>query len=63
MLTCGTFVRGWRCSLCGTDHREPELRLFRYNNPLGACPRCEGSGRVTALEADDDSIVARGRER
>ncbi len=55
-----TFVRGWRCSQCGTDHREPQLRLFRYSSPLGACPRCEGSGRVIELEPDLDPIAAEG---
>ena len=37
-----TYVRGWRCSRCGTDHLEPQPNLFRYNSPLGACPVCEG---------------------
>jgi excinuclease ABC subunit A len=45
-----TFFRGWRCSRCGSDHLEPEPRLFRFNNPLGACPACEGFGRVIDLD-------------
>ena len=48
-------MRGWRCSQCGTDHLEPETNLFRYNSPLGACPRCEGSGR--GIELDLGRIV------
>ena len=40
---------------CGTDHLEPEPNLFRYNSPLGACPRCEGFGRV--IELDLERIV------
>jgi len=50
-----TYVRGWRCSRCGTDHLEPQPNLFRYNSPLGACPACEGSGR--AMELDLGRIV------
>jgi excinuclease ABC subunit A len=45
-----TFVRGWRCSRCGTDHIEPQPALFRYNSPLGACPVCEGTGKTTELD-------------
>jgi excinuclease ABC subunit A len=47
-----TFVRGWRCSVCGTDHIEPQVNLFRYSSALGACPRCEGTGRVIELDLD-----------
>jgi len=43
-----TFVRGWRCARCGTDHVEPQPNLFRWTSPLGACPRCEGLGEVDA---------------
>ena len=49
--TC-TFVRGWRCSQCGADHLEPEINLFRFNSPLGACRRCEGSGWGIVLDLE-----------
>jgi excinuclease ABC subunit A len=45
-----TFYQGWRCSRCGADYPEPDPRLFRYNSPLGACPTCEGFGRVIDLD-------------
>jgi excinuclease ABC subunit A len=45
-----TYVRGWRCSRCSTDHLEPEPNLFRYNTALGACPVCEGFGRTIELD-------------
>ncbi len=45
-----TYVRGWRCAHCGTDHIEPQPNLFRYNSPLGACPVCEGLGRTMELD-------------
>ncbi len=41
-----TFVRGWRCSRCGTEHAEPQPNLFRFNRALGACPVCEGFGQL-----------------
>ena len=47
-----TFYRGWRCPGCGADYPAPEPRLFRYNSPLGACPECEGFGRVETLDLD-----------
>ncbi len=46
------FVRGWRCSRCGTEHAEPQPNLFRFNRPLGACPTCEGFGRLNELDLD-----------
>jgi excinuclease ABC subunit A len=45
-----TYVRGWRCSHCGTDHIEPQPDLFRYNSALGACPVCEGTGQTVELD-------------
>jgi len=45
-----TYVRGWRCSQCGTDHLEPQPNLFRYNSALAACPLCEGFGRMMELD-------------
>jgi excinuclease ABC subunit A len=45
-----TFVRGWRCGQCGTDHLEPRPALFHYNSAYGACPRCEGLGQTMELE-------------
>ncbi len=31
---------------------EPTPHLFNYNNPFGACPRCEGYGRVMGIDPD-----------
>ncbi|MGE5757140.1 MAG: excinuclease ABC subunit UvrA, partial [Planctomycetaceae bacterium] len=47
-----TFYQGWRCGRCGVDYPEPDPRLFRYNSPMGACPTCEGFGRVIDLDLD-----------
>jgi excinuclease ABC subunit A len=32
------------CSLCGYSLPELEPRLFSFNNPVGACPTCDGLG-------------------
>ncbi len=46
------FHRKRRCPRCGLDQADPDPRLFRYNSPLGACPACEGYGRVVDLDLD-----------
>jgi excinuclease ABC subunit A len=32
------------CSICGYSLQELEPRLFSFNNPVGACPSCDGLG-------------------
>ncbi|MBF0455910.1 MAG: excinuclease ABC subunit UvrA [Magnetococcales bacterium] len=32
------------CADCGISYPEIEPRLFSFNNPFGACPRCDGLG-------------------
>ena len=41
-----------RCDRCDIDYPEPVPRLFNFNNPLGACPGCEGFGDVTKIDMD-----------
>src|SRR6266550_8476647 len=40
------FSAKFSCPLC--DYALPELepRLFSFNNPMGACPRCDGLGAI-----------------
>jgi len=40
------FSEGFECKNCGLKSREPEPRLFSFNNPFGACPRCQGFGNT-----------------
>ncbi|QDU90566.1 UvrABC system protein A [Pirellulimonas nuda] len=56
--------RAWRqrrfsnrlcCEGCGREYAEPQPQLFNFNNPLGACPACEGFGSI--VEEDLDLIV------
>jgi len=36
----------------GMTFEEPTEHLFSFNNPLGACPRCEGYGRTIGIDED-----------
>ena len=47
-----TFVRGWRCSVCGADHHRAAGQLVSLSEFPGACPRCEGLGQVIDLDLD-----------
>ena len=41
-----------RFELDGMRFDEPKPLLFNYNNPFGACPKCEGYGRTIGIDAD-----------
>jgi excinuclease ABC subunit A len=41
-----TFNERFECKNDGTVYQEPEPRLFSFNNPYGACPRCQGFGNT-----------------
>lgn len=38
----------------GITFEEPSVHLFGFNNPLGACPRCEGYGKIIGI---DENLV------
>jgi len=40
------FSTAYECRTCHKPGREPEPRLFSFNNPFGACPRCQGFGNT-----------------
>ncbi|MCZ2155680.1 MAG: excinuclease ABC subunit UvrA [Bryobacterales bacterium] len=42
------FSEKFVCRNCdaGIEFADPEPRLFSFNNPFGACPRCQGFGNV-----------------
>ncbi len=46
------FSSGLNCERCGRAFQTPEPALFSYYSPLGACPKCEGFGRVVELDLD-----------
>ena len=39
----------------GLTFEEPSIHLFSFNNPIGACPVCEGYGRTIGI--DEDLVV------
>ncbi|MBX9853586.1 MAG: excinuclease ABC subunit UvrA [Cytophagaceae bacterium] len=41
-----------RFELDGITFEEPSLNLFSFNNPYGACKRCEGFGSVLGIDED-----------
>src|SRR5256714_9930071 len=41
-----TFNERFECKNDGTVYQVPEPRLFSFNNPYGACPRCQGFGNT-----------------
>lgn len=38
--------------LDGIEFQEPSINFFSFNNPLGACPTCEGFGQVLGIDPD-----------
>ena len=49
------FSSAFECSDCHRAYREPEPRLFSFNNPYGACPRCQGFGNT--IDFDPNLII------
>ena len=46
------FSQRFECKNDGTRYDEPEPRLFSFNNPYGACPRCQGFGNTIDFDLD-----------
>jgi excinuclease ABC subunit A len=44
------FNRSFSCNRCGRNFSEPEPLLFSFNSPLGACPTCQGFGRIIGID-------------
>ncbi|MFW5721603.1 MAG: excinuclease ABC subunit UvrA, partial [Bacteroidota bacterium] len=36
----------------GIEFEEPTVNTFSFNNPVGACPRCEGYGKIIGIDED-----------
>lgn len=36
----------------GIEFEEPTVHMFSFNNPVGACPTCEGYGKVIGIDED-----------
>ncbi|MFT0531935.1 excinuclease ABC subunit UvrA [Castellaniella hirudinis] len=50
------FSAAYACPVCARGMGTLEPRLFSFNNPVGACPRCNGLGQVEAF--DPERVVA-----
>ncbi|WP_018151507.1 excinuclease ABC subunit UvrA [Leeia oryzae] len=50
------FSAKFACPVCSYSLPELEPRLFSFNNPAGACPKCDGLGQITFF--DPKRVVA-----
>ena len=62
------YSSNFSCSQCGYSIPELEPRIFSFNNPHGACPRCDGLGVIQffsekKLIQDDEVSIANGAIR
>ena len=46
------FSQRFECKNCSLRYEEPEPRLFSFNNPFGACQRCQGFGNTIDFDLD-----------
>ncbi len=46
------FSQRFECKFCNLKYEEPEPRLFSFNNPYGACPKCQGFGNTIDFDLD-----------
>jgi excinuclease ABC subunit A len=44
------FSEAFECKNCDIRYEDPEPRLFSFNNPFGACSRCQGFGNTIDLD-------------
>ena len=52
------FSEKFACKRDGTELITPEPNLFSFNNPIGACPRCQGFGNT--IDIDMDLVIPNG---
>jgi excinuclease ABC subunit A len=46
------FSKHFECTEDNIRYEDPEPRLFSFNNPVGACPACQGFGRIIGIDMD-----------
>jgi len=44
------FSAKFACSICNYSLPELEPRLFSFNSPMGACPKCDGLGNISFFD-------------
>ncbi|MEE1297825.1 MAG: excinuclease ABC subunit UvrA [Muribaculaceae bacterium] len=47
-----THVFSKRFEADGIDFQQPTEQMFNFNNPIGACPECEGYGKIIGIDED-----------
>ena len=47
-----SYSNRFACAACGIDYKLPTPNLFSFNSPLGACPECQGFGRIITIDWD-----------
>jgi excinuclease ABC subunit A len=50
-----SFNERFECKHCYIPFPEPEPSFFSFNNPAGACPRCQGFGNT--IDFDPDLVI------
>ena len=53
--TAMSFSSHFRCNNCDIEYKTPTHHLFSFNNPLGACKKCQGFGHT--IEIDMDLVI------
>jgi excinuclease ABC subunit A len=46
------FSQHYECPNDGIRYEDPDPRMFSFNNPVGACPKCQGFGRSMGIDMD-----------
>jgi excinuclease ABC subunit A len=46
------FAQHYECPNDGIRYEDPDPRMFSFNNPVGACPKCQGFGRSMGIDMD-----------
>lgn len=46
------FSQNYACDDCGISLQELSPRLFSFNNPYGACDKCDGLGAIPMIDPD-----------
>lgn len=44
------FNQHFECPNCSIRYEEPDPRMFSFNNPFGACPKCQGFGQSVGID-------------
>ncbi len=47
------FSQNYACAECGVSIEELSPRMFSFNSPFGACPKCSGLGTIMRISAEN----------